>query len=143
GGFIAVVREFVFQIVGDDPNLRQVFASGHAYDEEAHLSTFNEGLLKDIPAAVRTRGRRLKDVIRYARIGACNAIQNPVKRNLCAVGLQCSHDSIMRSALRSVAASMRMTFCFSGVGSKNSQDIARNHSSIPGRKSITAAGAGI
>src|SRR2546428_446646 len=34
-------------------------------------------------------------------------------------------DSIMRSALRSMAASMRMTFCCSGVGSKKSGGIAR------------------
>ena len=43
--------------------LSQILASGHAYDE-AHLSRFNEGLLKDIPAAVWKLGRRLKDVIR-------------------------------------------------------------------------------
>src|SRR5262245_23954034 len=33
-------------------------------------------------------------------------------------GLQCSQDSISRSALSRVAASMSTTFCCSGVGSK-------------------------
>src|SRR5262249_36512928 len=37
-------------------------------------------------------------------------------------GLQCSQDSISFSAWRRVAASMRMMFCCSGVGSKKSKN---------------------
>jgi hypothetical protein len=71
----------------DDPNPGQVLASGHAYDEEAHLSRFNEALLKDIAAPVRTFCRLFEDVIRHARISAGNAIQDIVERYLCDVGI--------------------------------------------------------
>ena len=37
---MAVGREFIFQIIGDDLDFRQVLACGHAYHEEAH-SVFN------------------------------------------------------------------------------------------------------
>ena len=65
--------------MGDDPNLGQVLASGRAYDEEAHLSRFNEGLLNDIMPIVRASCSLFEDVIGHAGIAAGNAVKDVVE----------------------------------------------------------------
>ena len=89
------------------------------------LDGFNQLLFENLPPAVRTRRGLFQNLIRHARIGAGNAVENIVERNLGTLGIALLQNSISFSDSRKVAASTRMTFCASGVGSKKSRGIAK------------------
>src|SRR5262249_8591346 len=78
--------------------------------KNARSIRFNQRFFENLPPAVRTLLRLFEDVIRHARTGAGNAVENPIERNVRIVRKAMSQDSISRSALRRVTASIRMTF---------------------------------
>jgi len=90
------------------------------------LSRFDQSLFKNLTKTIRTLRWRFQNVIRHARIGSGNAIQDAIERNLGASSLQCSHDSMNSSASRNVIAFTKTTFCSSGVGSKKSKNSGTN-----------------
>src|SRR5262245_58265340 len=91
---------------------------------ETHYIGSTRVFYDNLTPALRTLRRRFQNVIRHAGVGAGNAVEDVIERNLGAswIAVLAGLDQLLR--LRRVSASISTTCCCSGVGSRKSCGMA-------------------